>query len=158
MVELIFIFKEWLYNFVKEGVLMQLYNTSQYAIRVLNFIANHSDNRLYSAKELSEVLNIPYKFLTKIMGILVKTGFISSIQGREGGYELNKPASEIKLIDILNTFIDDTDNESCILGIGICDSLNKCALHDQWMEPKSLMRKMFEETTLNNLTCKDCKL
>ncbi|MDD2789850.1 MAG: Rrf2 family transcriptional regulator [Sulfurimonas sp.] len=137
---------------------MQLHNTSQYAIRVLNFFANHSDDRLYSAKELAELLSIPYKFLTKIMGILVKAEFIKSIQGREGGYELNKPASQIKLIDILNTFNDETDNESCILGVGICDGHNKCALHDQWMQPKGLLRKMFEETTLENLTSADCKL
>lgn len=137
---------------------MQLYNTSQYAIRVLNFIANHSQNRLCSAKELAEVLNIPYKFLTKIMGMLVKAEFIKSIKGRDGGYQLNKPASEIKLIDILNTFHDEPDNESCILGIGTCDAENKCALHDQWMAPKDLIRKMFEETTLDNFTYQACKL
>lgn len=136
---------------------MHLYNTSQYAIRILNFMANDSNDHLYSAKELARTLEIPYKFLTKIMRILVQEDFIISIQGREGGYKLNKPASGIKLQDILTIFHEENDDKNCILGIGACDSNNKCALHDKWIEPRSLIRKMFDETTLENLTCKDCR-
>lgn len=130
---------------------MQLHNTSQYAIRILSYIANDGKKKQYSAKELSEVLTIPYKFLTKIMTELVKAGLINSIKGREGGYELSKPASEIKIMDILDTFNERVNDDKCVLGIGICDGNNKCGLHDQWVEPKNLIQKMFEETTLDNL-------
>ena len=137
---------------------MQLHNTSQYAIRILSYITNQKSESFLSAKELEETLEIPYKFLTKIMGELVKAGLIKSIRGREGGYELNKAASEIAISDILDIFNDSIHEERCILGIGFCDCLNKCALHDQWAEPKNLIQKMFKETTLDNLTNKGCKI
>lgn len=137
---------------------MQLHNTTQYAIRILSYIAKNGSSRLYSAKELSDTLNIPYKFLTKIMMNLVKSDFVESIKGREGGYKLSKSSSEISIYDILNAFKELNDEKKCILGIGECDGNNKCALHDQWIEPRDLIKKMYLNTTLDQLEGQDFKM
>ncbi|QOP41481.1 RrF2 family transcriptional regulator [Sulfurimonas marina] len=140
---------------------MQLHNTTQYAIRILSYLTQQegdSVNYLLSAKEIAERLEIPYKFLTKIMGELTKAGFVTSIRGREGGYELKKSASEIKISDILDVFNDPLHEEQCILGIGFCNKVNKCALHDQWMQPKTLIEQMFKETTLEQIANQGTKV
>lgn len=137
---------------------MQLLNTSQYAIRILSYIARYGTNRLYSAKELSSELNIPYKFLTKIMTELVKSNFVESIKGREGGYKLSKPAKDISIYDILSSFKELKNDCMCVLGIGMCDVNNKCALHDQWVKPKELIDKMYRDTTLDQLEGKEFKM
>jgi len=136
---------------------MELNNTSQYAIRILSYIAN-SKNQLSSAKELSQILDIPYKFLTKITTKLVKADFILSIRGREGGFKLARKASEISIMDILNHFNEFNHQKECLLGIGKCDGTNKCGLHDQWVKPKNMIKKMFENTTLENLEKKSYKI
>lgn len=130
---------------------MVLHNTTQYAIRILNYLANESDDRLVSAKTLSQKLDIPYKFLTKIMTNLVKEKFIVSIRGREGGFELARPANEINLAQVLDAVSESLEDKGCILGIGVCDDRKKCALHDQWVAPKKMIRKMFQNTTLDKL-------
>ncbi len=130
---------------------MHLHNTTQYAVRILNYLANKSDDKLISAKTLSEKLDIPYKFLTKIMTNLVKEGFVHSIRGREGGFELARPADEITIGQVLDVISGNLEDGSCILGIGKCDTRKKCALHDQWLKPKVMIRKMFEKTTLDML-------
>lgn len=137
---------------------MQLLNSSQYAIRILSYISNNHGKSLYSAKELSSILNIPYKFLTKIMVDLVNAKFIISIRGRDGGYRLNKLPSEITVMEILNIFNEFVNREECVLGIGKCDGKHKCAMHDKWKEPKDMIREMFEGTTLENLDGKNLKL
>lgn len=137
---------------------MQLHTTTQYAIRVLSYIAKNGKDRLYSAKELSDTLSIPYKFLTKIMCELVKFNFVISIRGRDGGYELAKPSSEISIQDILEAFKDLEDDTKCILGIGVCDRKNKCALHDQCLKPRDLLRQMYKDTTLDKLEGQDFKM
>jgi len=137
---------------------MQLSNTSQYAIRMLAYMADHKDASLINATELSEALQIPYKFLTKIMTELVKADFITSIRGREGGYTLNREASDIKVDDILKVFHDSIQDEQCVLGIGFCNGMCKCALHDQWMEPKLLLQKMFRESSLKDIAGRGCKI
>lgn len=137
---------------------MHLTNTSQYAIRTLIYITKYGQDRLFSAKELSETLNIPYKFLTKVMISLVNNHFVLSIKGREGGYKLAKPSSQIRVLDILNVFNEFENNNKCLLGIGSCDSENKCALHDQWVVPKELIQQMFETTTLDKLEDENFKM
>ena len=137
---------------------MQLSNTSQYAIRILAYMADQKDSKLMNATELSEALYIPYKFLTKIMTELVKVGLIVSIRGRDGGYQFDKKTSEIMVSDILDVFNDSIKDEQCVLGIGFCNGMCKCALHDQWMEPKHLLQKMFRESSLKDIAGRGCKI
>ena len=137
---------------------MKLNNTSQYAIRILAYIADHGEEGLLNSTELSNRLTIPYKFLTKIMTELVKMDFVDSIRGREGGFKLKKSAVDIKVNDILIVFNDSVKDEECILGIGFCNGMCKCALHDQWMEPKLLLQKMFRDSSLQDIAGRGCKI
>jgi len=137
---------------------MQLSNSSQYAIRILAYMADQKDSGLMNATELAATLYIPYKFLTKIMTELVKAGLVISIRGREGGYKFKKKTSEIMVSDILDVFNDSVKDEQCVLGIGFCNGMCKCALHDQWMEPKHLLQKMFRESSLEDIAGRGCKI
>jgi len=137
---------------------MQLSNSSQYAIRILAYIADKKDLQLINATDLANTLDIPYKFLTKIMTELVKADLVESIRGRDGGFKLNKSAKEIMVDDILNLFRDSIKDEQCVLGIGFCNGMCKCALHDQWMEPKLLMQRMFRESSLEDIAGRGCKI
>ncbi len=136
---------------------MILSNTSQYAIRILAYMADKKDSQL-NATQLSETLFIPYKFLTKIMTELVKADLVESIRGREGGFKLKKKSSDIMVSDILDIFNDSIKDEQCVLGIGFCNGMCKCALHDQWMEPKLLLQKMFRESSLEDIAGRGCKI
>ena len=137
---------------------MQLSNSSQYAIRILAYMADKKDSKLLNATELAKTLYIPYKFLTKIMTELVKSGLVVSIRVRDGGYKFEKKTSEIMVSDILAIFNDSIKDEQCVLGIGFCNGLCKCALHDQWIEPKHLLQKMFQESSLEDIAGKGCKI
>jgi len=130
---------------------MQLSSTSKYAIRIMSYMSNNDEKTLFHAKDISEALSIPYKFLTKIMSDLVKADLILSIRGREGGYKIARESSSIAIVEIIHLYNDFTHREECLLGIGKCDGLNRCSMHDKWIEPKNLILKMFEETTLKNL-------
>jgi Rrf2 family protein len=121
-------------------------------------MADQKDSKLMNATELAEILYIPYKFLTKIMTELVKAGLVVSIRGREGGYKFKKKTSEIMVSDILDIFNDSVKDEQCVLGIGFCNGMCKCALHDQWMEPKHLLQKMFRESSLEDIAGRGCKI
>ena len=141
---------------------MQLSNTSRYAIRILVYMAKHPNKEHINATVLAEALSIPYKFLTKIMTELVNVGFIASIRGREGGYAFLKDPSEIKINDILKVFNDSIIDEECVLGIGFCkgddNKGKKCALHDQWVDSKKVLQKMFKESSIADITKEGTKI
>ena len=131
---------------------MKLSTTSQYAIRVMIFIAQNPNIKLFHAKDISEKLSIPYKYLTKIMSKLVEANIITSIRGREGGYSIAKKSVNIKMIDLVKAVDDSLHDTTCVLGIGLCNENKKCALHDEWREPKESMLKMFCNTTLEDVS------
>ena len=131
---------------------MKLSNTSQYAINIMVAIAQHKEAKLLNAKSISDIFDIPYKYLTRIMPQLVEANLIISTRGREGGYSLAKEASSINIVDILNAVNDSLHASKCILKAGMCDVNNKCALHDSWRTPKKAIKTMFNQTTLESIT------
>ena len=129
---------------------MKLNITSQYAIRVMTYLARNN-NTLHSSKEVSEILEIPYKSLARIITQLVSQNLITSSRGREGGIQIERQYNEIKLIEILEAVKEEILDTSCILGLGQCNSIEKCCIHDQWEIPKLTMLKMFQNSTLADM-------
>lgn len=106
--------------------------TTQYTLKILFYLQEHAES-LVSSKILCEELNIPYKYLTKILTRLTKEGLIESVQGRYGGFQLVK-AHHIRIEDI--ALVEKDELKECILGGGPCNERGKCRLHDSWREPK----------------------
>lgn len=130
---------------------MKINNTSQYAIRVVTHMVQNGAKNKYNAKDISEKLLIPYKYLTRIMTQLVVADIIVSTRGREGGYSIEKELSEIKMIHILEAVGEDLHQKQCILGNKPCDERKKCVLHDKWNTPKKAITDMFSNTTLEEV-------
>jgi Rrf2 family protein len=124
---------------------MTLNITSKYALKTVGFMSLRPDD-LYSVKHLSDTLDIPYKYLTKIMTKLSKSSIIASIKGRAGGFVLSKNIHELKVKDVLNALEDDS-YKLCVLGTGLCNQNKKCQLHDTWKHPKDAVKNDFLEKT-----------
>ncbi len=133
---------------------MKLNNTSQYAIRIVAYIVQNGSKNKYNAKDISKKLSIPYKYLTKIMSLLVEGNIILSSRGREGGYNIAKELSEIKIGDILEAVKESLHQEECVLGNHLCNKMEKCILHDKWLFTKNSMQEMFKNTTLDDFIAK----
>ena len=129
---------------------MILSNTSEYALRILSFMAKDS-TRLYSAKYLIESLNISDKYLRRLMTNLSKKGFIQSIQGRDGGYIFAKNPSLITLADIVNAVEGMDKYTGCVLGFNQCSDKNPCLMHKQWIEVREKFVDTFNNKTLADL-------
>ena len=128
---------------------MQLTTTTKYAIQILGLMAQNNEIK-YSSKQLSERLNIPYKYLAKIMTKLTKSEIILSSRGKFGGFKIIKNIKDIKIIDIVIVF-DNVDNKKCVLTDTHCDFEQKCIIHDKWEKPRCAIDDFFTKTTLLEL-------
>ncbi len=133
-------------------VFMILTKTTEYAVRVLIFMANQ-DRELFTAKYIHEQLNIPYKYLTRLMTRLAKSeeGLLVSIQGRDGGFKITNKLNEITLARIIETVEGMDSFNACILGFSECSDDNPCALHFVWEKHKASFLKTLRTTTLEDL-------
>ncbi len=128
---------------------MKLSNTSEYALRILSYMARKPELQ-YSAKSLIDNLKISDKYLRRIMTDLTKAGFVRSIQGREGGYEFAKPTSEITLSAIVETIEGMQKYTGCALGFEKCSDENPCVMHEIWVPVRVGFLAAFTGKTLND--------
>ena len=129
---------------------MKLSNTSEYAIRILSFMARNPE-RKYAAKYLIEQLKISDKYLRRILTTLSKEGIITSSQGREGGYTFQKKIQDIFLSDIIDATEGMEKYLGCVLGFKECSDENPCAFHRQWVTTRAKIVHDFQETSLADL-------
>ncbi len=129
---------------------MKLSNTSEYALRILFFMAR-DEAKLYSAKHLIEELKISDKYLRRLMTNLVKAGFISSIQGRDGGYKFNKKADEIFLSDVIDAVEGMDKYTGCALGFCECSDTNPCAMHKTWAPVRDKFITALSKNTIQQI-------
>ncbi|HEY5591330.1 MAG TPA: Rrf2 family transcriptional regulator [Paludibacter sp.] len=133
---------------------MKLSNTSEYALRILIYMGKDVQ-RLYSAKQLVEELHISDKYLRRLMTDLTKSGIISSIQGRDGGYLIAKKPEEIKLADIIEAIEGMDKYTGCLLGFENCSDENPCALHTSLGPIRQEFFSVFTNKSLNDLDYKE---
>ncbi len=129
---------------------MNFSKTTSYAISVLSFLAKHEGDK-YSAKKLNEILEIPWPYLRQLLTNLSKSGFIFSIQGRNGGFQLNKPAKQIVLAEIIDSVEGLNVLGTCIMGFKQCPFNHACAMHEVWEETRDSILKVLHDTTLDQL-------
>lgn len=129
---------------------MKLSKTSEYALRILIFMAKEP-SLLYTAKQLVKELNVSDKYLRRLMTDLSKSGFIRSVQGRDGGYTFTKSIDDIFLYDIIDSVEGMDKLNGCLLGFEKCSCTNPCAMHDNWQIVRSDLNKLFRETKLSDL-------
>lgn len=129
---------------------MKLSNTSEYALRILFFMAR-DEAKLYSAKYLIDELKISDKYLRKLMTNLAKAGFISSIQGRDGGYKFNKKVDEIFLSDVIDAVEGMDKYTGCALGFCECSDTNPCAMHKTWAPVRDKFITALSKNTIQQI-------
>ena len=72
---------------------MRLTRYTDYAVRVLMYLAVHPD-RLCSIGEIAGAYAISRNHLMKIVNVLANAGYVASERGRSGGIRLARPAAE----------------------------------------------------------------
>ncbi len=129
---------------------MNFSKTTSYAISVLSFMADH-DGEKYSAKQLNELLEIPWSYLRQLLTSLSKNGFISSTRGRNGGFQLQKPSNQIVLAEIIDSVEGLQVLGTCIMGFKKCPFNHTCAMHEVWEETRENILNVLNNTTLAQL-------
>jgi len=72
-----------------------------YAVRAAVQLAAADADRPMKGDAIAQAQGIPVKFLENILSDLRHAGLVRSQRGAEGGYWLNRPASDIAIADVI---------------------------------------------------------
>ena len=125
--------------------------SAEYAIRAFVYLAEAPPGKYAMVKQIAEESEIPSHFLAKILQQLARQGFLRSSKGPTGGFALRYPASEITLLQIVESIDGLADYQRCIGGMQECNDQMRCGMHDSWKALRSRIIEYLEGTTVEDL-------
>ncbi len=86
---------------------MKLSTKGRYAVVALADLALTPENELLSLSEISRRQDISLPYLEQLFVKLRRAGLVASVRGPGGGYRLARPASQVRISEILGA-VDET--------------------------------------------------
>lgn len=125
----------------------------EYGIKASIYIAEQSlAGRKAGLKEISEAIESPTAYTSKILQQLCRNGIINSDKGPTGGFSMDvQKIEKIKLSAIVFAIDGDSIYNGCGLGLKKCDEKKPCPVHDQFKLVRDELKKMLETTTVRTL-------
>ena len=125
---------------------------ADYAIRALLRLALQEDGQVLSTTVLAEEMEIPYRFLRKILLKLLEEGFVTSTRGKQGGLRLAKPPATVSLLDIIQMMNPEAVLlNDCLADSDFCDRSDRCVVHMALAEIQQELCKRVSEVSLATL-------
>ena len=133
---------------------MKLTTKGRYAVMAMADLASNSNRGPISLTEISLRQNISLAYLEQIFIKLKNNKLIKSSRGVKGGYILEKPASEIKLSNIIDAVDEKVKTLNCKKQSkrGCNNKSTKCITHNLWDQLDQHINGFFEKVKLQDLT------
>lgn len=127
-------------------------NSSKYALKAVLYLAvNASKSNKIMAKNISEPINVPQAYISKLLQELSRHNIVSSTRGPNGGFYLNEENLKTPLINIITVIDGENRLNSCLLSIQNCNSANPCPLHHFAASYKTHLLEKLESSTIEDM-------
>ena len=114
---------------------MRLTNKGRYAVMAMADLASNEKLDQLVFHEISLRQNISLPYLEQIFIKLKNFKLVKSLRGPLGGYVLDRPASEIKISNIINAVDEEVKTLNCKKTQKGCHNKStKCITHNLWYE------------------------
>lgn len=105
---------------------MQLTRHTDYALRVLIFLALIHEEERVTMSRIEQHFDIPRNHLIKIVQHLARVGYVDTLRGRSGGLRLARDAAAIKIGDVVRDM--ETSMQSIDCEHPVCPLRGGCRL------------------------------
>ncbi len=129
---------------------MRLSTFSDYCLRVLMYLAQHTD-RLSTIGEIARVHDISGNHLTKVVHQLGRAGYIETLRGKGGGMRLARAPRDICLGEVLRQTETDFALVECFGRDSHCFMEGACQLQAVLGEALVAMFRVLDAYTLADL-------
>lgn len=134
---------------------MKITAQEEYGIRILLGIAKHKNPEGITIPQLSKLEGLSQHYVAKLCRLLRIGGFINSTRGKEGGYSLALPPSNIHLSKVLRTLGGKLYTpEFCKSHSGNlnnCRHSSNCSVRSVWQLVQKAVDQVLENYTLEDL-------
>ena len=127
--------------------------TAEHALRAMLELGRLEPKDSILGRDLAERAGVPPNYLSKILVALNRAGFVAAVRGSGGGYQLTRPANQIRLVDVVAVFDPNSAHPRCLLDVNSeCSDATACSAHDRWKSVRSAYVLFLQETTLADVS------
>ena len=137
---------------------MRLSTRSRYGVRLMLALGISEKKGPIFLKDIARSEEISEKYLSQIIIPLKAKGLVTTFRGAHGGYVLSRPASEIRLLEIIEPLEGDLGLVDCVMNTEVCGRSTDCATREVWNEMSNMLIEFLNTLTLEDLIQKHRQL
>jgi len=133
---------------------MKVSAREEYGLRCLLQLAQLGEGEFLTLGQIAGREGMSQANAGKVMWLLNKAGLVSSIRGTKGGYKLARPASEIRLSEVIKVLDEDTVEGHCKSYAGLLDSCvhtSDCGIRSVIVNVHEVVERALSAVTLSQL-------
>ncbi len=131
---------------------MKISTKGRYALRMLIDLVQHQGTGFVSLKEVAARQNISKQYLEQIVALLNTSDILKTSRGKQGGYRLAKPSSQIAAGQILRITEGGLAPVACLEdAVNQCERAPSCKTLAMWQGFHRVMTEYFDSITLEDL-------
>ncbi len=130
-----------------------LSKTSEYALRAVIYLAQFEDDCPIPGRVIASETGVPAKYLSKILGDLVRAEVLVSSPGKTGGFQFMTSSAETRLLKVLAPF-EQFELRRCPFGNKACSDIDPCLAHNQWKNVVEAELRFMSDTTVLDIAVK----
>lgn len=140
---------------------MKISAQEEYGLRCLLQLASLGEGEFLTLGQIAEREGISQANAGKLLWTLSKGGLVTSFRGAQGGYRLSRPASEIRLSEIIRVHDDDIRESHCSSYTGVLESCvhtGDCGIRPVIVELREVVQRALAGITLAQLLGTEAKV
>lgn len=131
---------------------MKVSTKGRYALRLMLDIALYEKEKPVRLKEVAKRQELPVKYMENIVSVFVKAGFLKSVRGPQGGYQLTKAPGEYTVGAILRLTEGNMSPVDCLeTEENPCQRSDQCVTLKIWKELDTAIKSVIDRYTLEDL-------
>ncbi|MEE9391359.1 MAG: SUF system Fe-S cluster assembly regulator [Planctomycetota bacterium] len=134
--------------------MLRITKQSDYGIVLLGQFVGLKSGDVLSAKESSSQTGIPLPMVSKILKGLSHEGLLDSQRGPTGGYQLARPADQIRLVEIIEAIEGPIAMTSCCgpEEAASCNIAENCRVRVNWQRINHKIHEALSDMSLADMT------
>ncbi|MCE5228535.1 SUF system Fe-S cluster assembly regulator [bacterium] len=128
--------------------MIRLTKITDYAIVLLCQMATQGQETTHNARDLAGLTRLPLPMVSKILKALARGGILASHRGTKGGFRLIRPASQIRISEIIQALEGPIAITECLTDQARCGVGTHCPLRISWNRINEAIQGALDGITL----------
>ncbi len=130
--------------------------TTKYPLRTMIYLAQNDDAWPISGTRIAADTGISRKYLSRILGDLVRTGVLDASPGKGGGFRMVRSPKQIHLYEVFAPFEPVLGHRRpCLFGNDACNDDQPCLGHERWRRVRDAYSQFLHGTSVHDVAVAD---